>query len=158
MVHRCSKQVKVIGLMGFDLLAAFYTVCKEQLLPKLAAIGVTGKALEWFSSFMSNGKQSVVWDSVVSDILDVLYGVRQRLILGPLLYLVIVADLPSFLRLWDSDGNSAYANTLVSGSLGTALPRSRASSRGWRMSSLPSPKGMVWPSMAGRPSSLSAAA
>jgi hypothetical protein len=41
---------------------------------------------------------------------DVEYGVRQGSLLGPVLYLLPVADLPLALEIRDSDGDSGYAD------------------------------------------------
>jgi hypothetical protein len=56
----------------------------------------------------------VVWDSQVSGVVDVEYGVRQGSLLGLVLYLLHVLDLPLALEIRDSDGDSGYAdNTAV---------------------------------------------
>jgi hypothetical protein len=47
---------KVVGIMGYDLSSAFDTVAKESLLPKLEATGISGRQLDWFSSYMSGGQ------------------------------------------------------------------------------------------------------
>jgi hypothetical protein len=39
---------KVVTVVGFDLSAAFNTVCREDLLPKMEAMGVGGRNLKWF--------------------------------------------------------------------------------------------------------------
>jgi hypothetical protein len=64
--------------------------------------------LKWFRCYLTNAKQRVVWDGHVSDIVDVEYGVRQGSLLGPVLYLLHVFDLPFSLEIRESDGNSAY--------------------------------------------------
>jgi hypothetical protein len=102
---------EVVGVMGFDLSAAFDTVDKSSLLPKPEAVGVKGLALKWFKDYISGGRQKVVWHGVRSNVPDVKYGVRQGSILGPLLYLVIMADLPAFLGL-GRKGNAMYADDL----------------------------------------------
>jgi hypothetical protein len=60
----------------------------DQLAPRLQALGVTGRELRWFICYMTGGRQSVVWDGTVSSLIDVLYGVRQGSILGPLLFII----------------------------------------------------------------------
>jgi hypothetical protein len=105
---------KVVAVVSFDLSAAFDTVCREDLLPKMSAMAIRGKALRWFCCYLTNAKQRVVWDGQVSDIVDVEYGVRQGSLLGPVLYLLHVSDLPLTLDIRETDGNSRYAdNTAV---------------------------------------------
>jgi hypothetical protein len=52
----------------------------------------------------------VVSDGQVSGVVDVEYGVRQGSLLGPVLYLFQVLDLPLALEIMDSDGDRGYAN------------------------------------------------
>jgi peroxiredoxin len=105
-----SAKSKVVAVIGFDLSAAFDPVGSEDLLPKMLAIDIGGKALKWFLCYLTNAKQRVVWDGQVSDIVDVEYGVRQRSLLGPVLYLLHVFNLPLALEIRQSDCNSAYAD------------------------------------------------
>jgi hypothetical protein len=72
---------QVVGLMAFDLSAAFDTVAAEQLSPTLQALGVTGRELRWFLCYMTGGRQSKVLDGTVSSLINVLYSVRQGSIL-----------------------------------------------------------------------------
>jgi hypothetical protein len=83
--------------MGYNLSGAFDTVAKESLLSKLEAMGISGRQLDWFSSYMSGGQQCVVWNVDKSGWLPVEYGVRQGSILGLILFLVIVADISEFI-------------------------------------------------------------
>jgi hypothetical protein len=68
---------KVVGLMAFDLSAAFDTVAADQLVQTLRALGVTGRELQWFFCYKTGGRQSVVWNGTVGGLVNVLYGVRQ---------------------------------------------------------------------------------
>ena len=104
-----SKEGNVVGILAFDLSSAFDTVDKEQLLPKLRALGVGGAALDWFASYLSDGRQCVEWNGSRSDLKMVKFGVRQGSILGPLLYLILVADMPDCLGIGE-DFNSGYAD------------------------------------------------
>ena len=52
--------------------------------------------MNWLKSYMSGRSQSVVWNSSQSSPLPLTHGVAQGSILGPLLFLVMVADLPEF--------------------------------------------------------------
>jgi hypothetical protein len=109
-----KEKGKVVAVVGFDLLAAFDTVGREDLLPKMEAMGIGGKSLKWFRLYLTNARQRVVWDGRVSHVVDVEYGVRQGSLLGPVLYLLHVSDLPLTLDIRESDGDSGYAdNTAV---------------------------------------------
>jgi hypothetical protein len=88
---------QVVSLMAFDLSAAFDTVAAEQLSPTLQALGVTGRELRWFLCYMTGRRQSVVRDGTVSSLINVLYGVRQGSILGPLLFIILVSGMAKFL-------------------------------------------------------------
>jgi hypothetical protein len=88
---------KVVGLMAFDLSATFDTVAVDQLVPMLRALGIAGRELRWFVCYMAGGRQSVVWDGTVSGLVDVLYGVRQGSILGPLLFIILTSGMADLL-------------------------------------------------------------
>jgi hypothetical protein len=101
---------KVVAVIIFDLSAAFDTVGKEDLLLKMSAIGIRGKALKWLRCYLSKAKQRVIWDRHVSDVVEVEYGVRQGSLLGLVLYLLHIFNLPVSLEIWDLDGDSAYTD------------------------------------------------
>ena len=80
----------------FDLGKAFDTVWHRALLAKLSKVfGVCGAALEWITDYLSGRTQVVFVVELVSDASPLLSGVPQRSILGPLLFLVYINDLPS---------------------------------------------------------------
>jgi hypothetical protein len=83
----------IVGVLAFDLSAAFDTVSIDQLIPKLKRLGVSGRALKWFSDYLSGGRQQVCWDDALSSMVLIKFGVRQGSILGPLLFLVLVSDM-----------------------------------------------------------------
>jgi hypothetical protein len=85
---------KIIGVLAFDLSAPFDTLDPAVLKPKLEALGVLGLSLRWFTSYLSGGLQMVDWEGSRSSTAKVHFGVRQGSILGPLLFLIHVADLP----------------------------------------------------------------
>jgi hypothetical protein len=100
---------KVVGLMAFDLSAAFDTVAVDQLVPTLRAMGIAGRELRWFICYMTGGRQSVVWDGTVGGLVDVLYGVRQGSILGPLLFIILTSGMANYLGVRE-DENIVYAD------------------------------------------------
>ena len=82
------------GVMFLDLKKAFDTVDHEILLTTLYLIGIKGIALKWFVSCITNRKQYCQVNDHLSDPLEIVCGIPQRSILGPLLSLIYDYDLP----------------------------------------------------------------
>ena len=76
-------------------------------LDKLYHYGIRGIAHAWFKSCLSDRKQYVVLNNKFSSILDMLYGVPQGSILGPLLFLIYVNDISNISKiiLYADDAN-----------------------------------------------------
>jgi hypothetical protein len=87
-----------VDVIHLDLSKAFDKVSHHLLLSKLQSYGISGSLLKWFKSYLCDRQQRVVLDGVYSDWLPVLSGVPQGSILGPLLFLVYVNDMPNYVQ------------------------------------------------------------
>ena len=96
-----------VGVLDFS--RAFDTVPHERLLGKLAHYGIQGQTNDWIRAFLTGRQMQVVVDGEQSGSAPVLSGVPQGTVLGPLLFLIYINDMPdvvsdgTFIRLFADD-------------------------------------------------------
>ena len=99
-----------IGTVLVDLSKVFDSIDHTVLLSKLKSFGIKGMEFNWFTDYLSRCKQRVVVDGHSSEWAHVTQGVPQGSILGPLLFLLYVNDLPAVVDEWSV---SLYADDVT---------------------------------------------
>ena len=103
--HQNANIQTDIGILDFS--KAFDTVPHQKLLHKLENYGIRGSLHTWLSNFLTKRTMKVVIDSTSSNECPVISGVPQGTVLGPILFLCFINDLPqrvkSQIRLFADD-------------------------------------------------------
>ena len=92
-LRKIRDDKRVFAAVFTDLLKAFDCISHELLIAKLNAYRFDVKSLKFILAYFTNRKQKTKIGSSFSDFLNILFGVPQGSILGPLLFIIYICDL-----------------------------------------------------------------
>ena len=108
-----KKQTALLLLIDFS--KAFDMVDHDILLDKLHHYGIRGIAHTWFKSYLTDRKQYVNIDGHKSTTKQLKYSVPQGSILGPLLFIIYINDIPNIHKLAKFILYADDANIIITG-------------------------------------------
>ena len=81
-----------------DFAKAFDSVPHQRLIKKIESYGIKGQLLKWVTSFLTNRQQRVIVGNKHSNWANVKSGIPQGSVLGPILFIIYINDLPNEIK------------------------------------------------------------
>ncbi|CAL4059403.1 unnamed protein product [Meganyctiphanes norvegica] len=92
-ILKCLEEGEDVNVVYLDFAKAFDKVDFSIVLNKLKTLGITGKLGRWIHCFLTGRTQRVVVENISSSTKEVISGVPQGSVLGPLLFLIMIGDI-----------------------------------------------------------------
>jgi hypothetical protein len=82
-----------------DIYVVKLNVPHKRLISKLKLYGISDQIINWITSFLANRTQTVLLENTTSEKIAVTSDMPQGTVLGPILFLIYMNDLPDYIKL-----------------------------------------------------------